>query len=152
MRTIVGICILLSAVGAFAQVLTEGRLSGTVTDAQGALIVAAKIDVQAADDRYSALTDKLGKFSIFPLAPGVYDVKVSAPGFATELCKAVQVRLNESVTLNPSLRLARTTSEVVVSGEVPQVRTDSAELEHILDARTIGSLPLPTRNLLQLLS
>lgn len=155
MRKIIRASILLvSAISAFAQTQTAGRLTGTVRDAQGAVIVGAQvaIDNPATAEKHSATTDKLGTFSIFPVAPGSYNVTVSFPGFATELVRTVPVRLDQSVAVNVSLHVAHTNLEVTVSDAAPVVTADTANLGVALDSRTLDDLPLPTRNFLQVLT
>ena len=148
------VCFLLLVRGATSQTQTSGRLTGTVRDAQGAVIVGAQVAVEnpATAEKRSATTDKLGTFSIFPVAPGNYNVTVSASGFATELIRTVLVGLDQSVAINASLHVAHTNLEVTVSDAVPVVSADTAQLGLALDSRTLDDLPLPTRNFLQVLT
>ena len=54
--------------------------------------------------------------------------------------------------LGKDLQVARSSAEVTVSDAPPIVRSDNSELGSALDSRTLESLPLPSRNFLQLLT
>src|SRR5438128_226072 len=79
-------CILLSAIGAFAQSqATTGNIEGRVTDPNGAAVAGATITAtnQETGLAKSAAADSEGIFRILFLPPGKYRVTTSgAQGFA----------------------------------------------------------------------
>lgn len=143
----------LCAFSAFAQTAIRGRVTGTVRDAQGALIAGAQIVVEnpATADSYPAITDNSGNYSVLELSPALYDVRIRAPGFTSAVFHEVTVGLAETTTVNATLQVAQGKFEVTVSDDPPLVRSDSAELASTIEPHRLESLPLPTRNLLQLL-
>src|SRR5438552_5495528 len=74
----------LVAVRGSSQTQTTGRITGTVKDAQGAVIVGAEVSVEnaATGDRHSAVTDSSGTYSILQLPPATYVVNIHARGFS----------------------------------------------------------------------
>src|SRR5262245_19160396 len=66
------------------QAQQGGTLSGTVLDQAGKEIPSASVEIrnEATGASKSATADNEGKFSVADLAPGVYSVRVAAPGFA----------------------------------------------------------------------
>lgn len=73
----------------------EGRV---VARATGAPVVGASVDVSPAGangDSGRAVTDDAGRFSVGGLAPGSYDVAVSAPGFASLSRRGLTVAAGE---------------------------------------------------------
>ncbi|PYV73597.1 MAG: hypothetical protein DMG97_10945, partial [Acidobacteria bacterium] len=80
---VAGISLVL-AVHASSQTQTTGRITGTVKDAQGAVIVGAQASVEnpATGDRHSAVTDSSGTYSILQLPPATYVVNIRARGFS----------------------------------------------------------------------
>src|SRR5438132_13817133 len=60
---------LVLSAGASPQTQTTGRITGTVKDAQGAVIVGAELRVEnaATGDRHPAVTDSSGTYSILQL-------------------------------------------------------------------------------------
>ncbi len=69
---------------AYAQNTSSGTISGQVTDAQGASIAGA--DVLLLDHATGSVktftTNDAGRYNIFNLPPGSYDVGIKKPGFA----------------------------------------------------------------------
>ncbi len=147
------ICVLY-LVAANAQTLTSGRVTGTVTDLQGAVIAGAEVVIEnpATGDKHSALADISGNYSVVQLPPGLYDVHIHASGFRPATFREVAVGLAETTTINATLQIAQGTLEVTVSDAPPPVRSDSAELSTTLGSERLETLPLPTRNFLQLLT
>src|SRR3989441_11604227 len=147
---VAGISLVLAVRGS-SQTQTTGRITGTVKDAQGAVIVGAELSVEnaATGDRHSAVTDSSGTYSILQLPPAIYLVNIRARGFSPAVFHDVAVGLAETSTINASLTVAQSTAEITVNEAAP-VRSDSSALASIIDSRTLESLPLPTRNFLQL--
>jgi len=145
---------LLVCVSGFAQAQTAGRITGTVKDAQGAVVVGAEVVIEnpATGDRHSATTDDSGSYSILQLPPASYDLNIHAHGFSPAVFHSVTVSLAETVTINASLQVAQSSVEVTVSDAPASVRSDSPELASTIDSRSLETLPLPTRNFLQLLT
>src|SRR5438105_11288445 len=141
-------------VSASSQTQTTGRIAGTVKDAQGAVIIGAQVSIENPDtaDQYSVRTDTSGNYSILQLPPGAYDVRISVPGFTPAVFHAVAIGPAETSTINTSLQIAQSSVAVTVSDTPPVVRSDSSELASTIDSRRLETLPLPTRNFLQLLT
>src|SRR5580658_5401034 len=75
-----------SSLSLLAQTNTTS-LSGTVTDATGAVISGADISISnaASGSKQSAKTTSKGEYSFVQVQPGTYEVKVVAPGFAEQI-------------------------------------------------------------------
>src|SRR5271157_3783037 len=90
------LCLWLSSGLLHAQV-TSGSLSGTVVDAQGALVPGAKVtltdQVQATTRTQNASSD--GNFFFTPVLPSTYRVTIEAPGFKKFEKSDVQVGLGD---------------------------------------------------------
>ncbi|MEU1090793.1 carboxypeptidase regulatory-like domain-containing protein [Streptomyces sp. NPDC005892] len=76
----------------------NGKLSGTVTDAQGAALATATVKANG----YQVTTDSRGHYS-FTLPPGSYDLAVEAYGYRGKTTPAVKVAEGDSVTEDFSL-------------------------------------------------
>ena len=131
---------------------TTGQITGTVRDAQGAVIVSAVIQLEnsATSERRTTASDPFGNYALAFLPSGVYELIVSSRGFATGRFNNLRVGASQITTVNVVLSVASTSFEVTVSDTPPLVQSDGPQLATELEAKAISNLPLPTRNFLQL--
>jgi hypothetical protein len=97
-----------------AQV-ADATLSGTVTDPSGTIVQNAKISIKDLETGKStaAQTDAAGLYNLPNLAPGNYEVSISAEGFGTRVSRAT-LTAGTTLTMNASL-----------GAEQPQPQTDN---------------------------
>src|SRR6476660_6946725 len=81
---VVAICLLFSCLG-IAQ--TGGTISGSASDATGALIPGASVTVRNVDTGLTreVMSDEQGRYTAPNLPVGSYEVQVSLSGFRTEI-------------------------------------------------------------------
>ncbi len=137
----------------FAQTQTTGRVAGTVTDQNKALIVGANVSIinQATGEKRARTTDGGGNFAFAFLAPGVYRVRIEAKGFNVFSAENVTVSITETTSVNAVLTVAEITAETTIKNTTPLIKIDSPTLGQVFDGRTISNLPMATRNFTQLL-
>lgn len=103
------------SLASFCQELGTAGLSGTVADASGAVVTGAKITIQntATGAERETATTSAGIFVVPELAPGDYEVRVTAPGFAVAKSKVhlAVVLAGWPIYLVPEPRHARATNE-----------------------------------------
>jgi Carboxypeptidase regulatory-like domain/TonB dependent receptor len=130
----------------------SAAITGTVTDPNGAVIKGAEvtaIDTQRGTT-FTAGTNDSGVFNIERLPVGTYQVKVSAPNFQTAVHSPFTLVLNQTARVDTQMKVGSVTESVVVTGATPLLQTQSAEVSTIIDANTNVSLPLASRNYVQL--
>src|SRR5712671_4839211 len=143
-------CILfLLSSGAFAQTET-GQITGTVTDATGAVVVGASVAAKSVSTGVTreTSTNSAGIYTISSLRPDTYEVSVEATGFK-KLVRRVQVAVgsNNEIPAQLEIGTASQTVEVSGSGEVVTVDTEDQTLSQVITAEQLNSLPTdPTRN------
>ena len=130
--------------GGFAQSTTDGAIGGTVTDASGAAVPGAKVTVKSLGTNAEELvmTDDTGYFRVGKLPPAAYSVTVSAPGFAPFTVERVVVQVGSVTDVPAKLNVAAAGATVVVTAEIPQINTNSAEFAPTVDQTAIGNLPI----------
>src|SRR5882672_6742660 len=117
------------SVPVYAQV-TGATLSGTVTDASGAVIAGAQVSIRntATGISKDAMTDSAGFYAVPNLAPGNYEVKVSAKGFTTAVQSNLALAVGAQQTLNIPMKVGETTQTVQVTEAAPQIDLTSSTL------------------------
>ena len=111
--------LLCSAGGTFAQTIT-GRISGTVTDPNGALIAGASVTVTNAATLQSrqATTDANGFFVVTNLPVGTYSVAVERQGFKKSSQAGNDLVADGRLTVNFRLEPGAVTESVEVVAEI----------------------------------
>src|SRR5436309_9148559 len=107
---------------AFAQI-TQGRLTGVVTDAQGAVLPGATVTVTspALIGQQTTVTQPDGRY-LFPALPtGAYKVVVELAGFRTNTRENIQVSLGQTISVDAQLGLASLSENVTVAAASPVV-------------------------------
>src|SRR6202521_3399140 len=136
---------------AFAQTsVSNGSISGTVTDATGAVVPNAKITMTApAGQTVHATTSGAGTYSSGALVPGTYSVRAEAKGFKTTQL-SVDVQVNNTANGSIKLEIGQESTVVEVQASEVGVNTEQAEVQGVLTAAQISNLPVNGRNFLDL--
>lgn len=120
-------------------------LRGKVTDAQGGLIPNAIVTViDAAGKEKSTATNTTGQYSVSGLAPGVYTVRVSAPGFAVyENLAQISAGRAAGLDLNIQLSVATVKQEVTVTSETQalELSQENNSTALVLKGADLDALP-----------
>ena len=96
------------------------------------------------------VTDALGTYSFSALPPGTYTVSAALPGFGIAERKDVKLPIASQVTIPFVLQIASLTETVNVTEQAPLVDTTEHVVKTLIDSQRIESLPLKTRDFLDL--
>ena len=139
---------------AYALAQTGGAtLQGTVKDATGSVIPAAKIAITKIETgvKTNSTSNKDGYFTFPPVAIGKYLVHCESPGMkAWE--QDVDLQTGQTTDVNPVLAVGQVSETVMVSATIPLVTTTDPTDATTLDAQRIKELPINGRDLNTLLS
>lgn len=126
-----------------------GSIQGTISDPTGAAIPGAAITITSPDTGYShSLTsDSAGYYSVGPLNPGAYTIKVVAPNFEQLVVKTV-VKTGTVTSGNEKLTLGNQSETIEVNAGEIQINTDQAGVSGVVSREQIDSLPINGRNIL----
>ena len=130
-----------------------GSIIGTVTDPQGNAVSGAKVTVTSVTKNTSVetTTNESGNFSVIHLIPDTYRVKIEATGFKVNDVASVLVQVDTAARVDAQLQVGAVTQSVEVTGEVPQLKTDRADVSIDFSADYVEKLPLVNRNFQSLL-
>jgi len=134
---------------AFGQTDT-GRITGTVTDSTGAVVVGAKVEAKSAatGTAREVTTNSAGLFTIPGLKPDAYEVTVSSSGFQS-IVRHVDVSVGSVLDVSVQLKIGNTTTTVEVVGtmDMNSVNTENQTLSQTITETQLADLPTsPTRN------
>ncbi len=133
---------------AFGQAV-YGSIYGTVTDATGAIVPNATVTITDVAKGTAATTqsNSSGEFRVDHLIPDVYDVSVTASGFQGYSQKGVQLFADTSVKVEAVLKVGASDITVEVrADQVPQLKTDRADVATIFGQKEVQDLPVAGRN------
>jgi carboxypeptidase family protein len=141
----------LAQLSAFAQT-DQGRIAGTVTDANGAIVLGASVLVknEHTGEERTATSNDSGYYIIASLKPSLYTVSASAQNLTV---RVTSVRLLVGQELNLGLTLQATGVEakvdITTTGDTA-LDTGSASMNVNVNPREVEALPLNGRQLSQL--
>jgi carboxypeptidase family protein len=138
--------------GALAQTIT-GRISGTVTDSNGAAVpgVTVKIINEATQQTRNATTDPNGFYVATNLQVGNYSVTIEHRGFKKATKTGYNLVADGRLTVDFALEAGAVTEAVeIVASSGESVNSTSGEVARVIDRAQVQELALNGRNYLQL--
>ncbi len=131
-----------------AQLNTTASITGTVTDASGAVIPGAAVTAANEDTKttFSTETNADGTFVAPSLTIGTYTVTVSKQGFQTYKESGIILHPATVATVTASLQLGSVGTEISVQASAAQVQTSTSEVSHAVSGTQVSTLPLNGRN------
>src|SRR5262249_39587278 len=148
---------LLATVVAFGSIAsisgqTFGEITGEIRDPSGAVVASAAVTVtnQATFGARAANTNQFGLYSFPSLPPGIYDLRVAAPGFQAVTRRDIGLQVQQTARIDFTLQVGEVTQTVEISGGAPLLTTENATVGTVIENRRIVELPLNGRNALSL--
>jgi hypothetical protein len=123
--------------------ITSGDLTGLISDASGAVVPGATVDLtnEATGVKATQTSDSFGEYHFYNLAIGMYDLSVSAKGFAPTDAKGVPVLTNRMGTQNITLQVGQTATSVEVTESAGTVDITTAQITNNYETRVVADLP-----------
>lgn len=136
--------LVLGATGARAQ---TAQVVGTIKDQSGAVIPGATVTARNAETGLArtVVSEGNGGFRLQALPPGRYAVTVELVGFTSETQQNLALVIDQTATLNFTLRPATLEETVTVAAEVPIVDTTATTVSTSVTNEQIQDLPVASR-------
>ena len=121
----------------------RGTIGGTVKDQNGAIIPGASVTIEntGTNIKSTVTTNDEGSFTFPLLLPGNYKLSATANGFKTAVREAVEVKVDDRVTIDFQLEIGAS-AEVTVVADEAIVERGSVTVGTIVSQRQISELPL----------
>jgi hypothetical protein len=132
----------------------SATLSGEVTDQSGAAVTAASVTAKNLDTGAvrSTITDGVGRYKVFSLPLGKYEVRAKKQGFAEEIRTGVHLVVAQDATVDLSLRLGDVSQQITVNEDVPPVSVTATDISGLVGEQQVKDLPLNGRSYDELLT
>ena len=145
------VCQLSLTPAVWAQQVTAS-ITGQVTDPSGAAVAGATVTAkdQERGTVWPTTTNADGYYNLPRLPIGKYDIRAESKGFQTAVHALVPLEMNQVARIDFSMKIGAVTETVEVNEASPLLQTQSTMLGTIIDSKTNESLPLATRNYVQL--
>ena len=143
--------LLITGVSAHAQF--SGSVQGTVQDPSGEAVAGAPVTLVNVENSVTRSTtaDSSGVFRFASLAPGNYQISVTATGFAA-VKTTFSLSANEVRNVPLALTVGSVSTQVEVSTQQPLLDTSDSRNQLTLDTAALEQLPLAARNPLALIT
>jgi carboxypeptidase family protein len=142
---VLSLCLPLALITSTQAQQTLGGITGTVTDASGALVTDATVTVvndQTTLTR-TLMTSADGAYTFVNLPIGNYTLTFEHAGFETQKIPSILVQANRTATVNAQLKVGQVTQTVTVQ-ETPLLNAVDTTNGYVLDKSQVESIPLPT--------
>ncbi|HEY7306317.1 MAG TPA: carboxypeptidase-like regulatory domain-containing protein [Bryobacteraceae bacterium] len=137
---------------AFGQRNTAG-ISGTITDASGAVLPSTQVSViqTSTGSTNRTQSNESGFYQLPNLPAGAYTLRVEHPGFQVYVQEGIVLQVDQAATINVGLRVGNLTESVTVTAEPPLVDVRTQTLSTVITPAMAQEVPLNGRNVLQLM-
>ena len=136
----------LSSVGVGMAQSPTGNINGVVSDPSGSIIPGAMVSIVDEATAFTR-TDKTNAEGIyrFPIVnPGVYTIRVEAPGFSQYVNEHVTLTARQTLEINATLKLDASATQVTVTGQAPLVNSDNGMIGDSQSSRLLNDGPRGT--------
>ena len=142
------VVLLALSIGAVFGQIDRAELNGTVTDASGAVVPNARVQVVSRETglKRDILTGSAGNYTITSLPIGSYDLRITREGFRAFDMNSIRLSVGQTRTLDAKLELGGTTSQVDVQANAVALETSNAQVGGVLEHRQLSDVPLNGRN------
>src|SRR5260370_31387343 len=122
----------------------DANLVGAVTDASGATVPNANIEIQhlATGVKTTTKTNADGQYRLNNIPIGLYDVTASAAGFAKATLKNVDIQVGETNTANLTLQIGSVATSVEISEICVVIDTTTTPLTANFHSRQLVKFPV----------
>jgi len=137
---------------ATARAQSTGSITGTVTDASGAVIPGATVEVteQQTGVSRTVTADGSGSYAVPSLQPGTYSVKASETGMQVVTVQGVVLSVSSTVPVNVQLGLQSQSEVVEVNAAAAGIETSTMSVGQVIDQKTVQDVPLNGRHFVDL--
>lgn len=126
----------------------SAMLSGMVTDPSGGAVSGAAVTVRNVETGAvrATTTGGAGRYDVFALPIGQYEVHVTKAGFAEAVQTGIHLTVDQQANVDVALRLGPVNQRVTVNSDAPLVSVSTENVAGLVGERQVKNLPLNGRS------
>ena len=130
--------------GSLAGQTTLATITGVVTDANGAVIPGANIELTntATDLKYTGVSNNAGLYTVTGMQNGPYTLRATAAGFAPFVVAGIELVERDMRRIDASLKVGSVETSVEVTSKVSLIETESARVSNVKEHDVVWAAPL----------
>lgn len=138
------ISLLLLSVSALLAQTDRGTITGTMSDASGAVIPGVTVVATNSQTgaRYETISTETGNYVLAQLPAGIYELTAELAGFKKYVRHGIAVQVAQTLRVNVELEVGAASESVTVAADAPLLRTESGDLSHNVATSRIDELPI----------
>jgi len=119
------------------------RIVGIITDTNGAVVPGADIRLykKGAKKPVKTTSDENGNYTFDSVSSGIYELKFKSPGFTTHIVDQIEVKNNETVSINISLKPGGVNVIVGIFSQEPMIDITSSTVTTTITRKKIEKIP-----------
>src|SRR5580704_15915518 len=123
-------------------------ISGMVSDQSGAAVSGADVNVKNDDTGLvrNAVSDGSGRFRVFSLPVGEYEIHARKQGFADVVRSGLHLVIGEDAKVDLTLQVGQVSQEIRVEADAPLVSVTTNDISGLVGEQQVKDLPLNGRS------
>src|SRR5215472_2867935 len=140
------VLVLIRPAPALAQV--SATLSGVVSDSSGSVVAGADIAVRNVEtgELHNTQTDTTGRYQVFALPIGEYEVTATKNGFAAQVRTGIHLVVGQVARADLQLRVGELSQQIKVESDASMVNVTTADISGLVGERQVKDLLLNGRS------
>jgi hypothetical protein len=149
-----GYCVLLLLSSPLGSAQVSAVLSGTVTDQSGGIVAGASMTTKNVDTGAirTTATDDAGRYQVFAVPVGHYEVRATKSGFAEEIRTGIHLVVGQDASVDFTLRVGEPSQQITVDGDAALVSVTTTDISGLVGEQQVKDLPLNGRSYDELLT
>jgi Carboxypeptidase regulatory-like domain len=126
----------------------SGAISGVVVDSSGGTVPGASVTVKNLETGAvrTTTTEDTGRYQVFSLPVGQYEVRVTKQGFAEEIRTGIRLAVGQDASADITLQVGEVSQQVEVNADAPLVSVTTKDTSGLVGEQQVKSLPLNGRS------
>lgn len=132
---------------------TNASIVGIVTDASGGAVPNASVTATNTGTGVNRVvtTNEAGAFTLTPLIPGPYELKVTNAGFKTRVQSNIILETGATLKIDVQLDVGQVSEQIEVTAAAPIMQTQEASVASVVTTSQLERIPVNGRNFTRLM-